>query len=72
MSEPNVKLLLRIIDRAIKGTVPGGGAGAAQLLSDSLDAIVQRLKTLVHRLLGRAPNLPATKPGMGSRAMATL
>ena len=40
-----------------------GADVAAQLLSDGLDAVVQRLKTPVRRALAQALDLPATKPG---------
>ena len=41
---------------------------AAQLLSDGLDAVVQRLKTPVRQALARALGLPATKPGGGEQS----
>ena len=40
-----------------------GADVAAQLLSDGLDTVVQRLKTPVRRALAQALDLPATKPG---------
>ena len=39
-----------------------GADVAAQLLSDGLDAVVQRMKTPMRRALARALDLPATKP----------
>ena len=40
-----------------------GADVAAQLLSEGLDTVVQRLKTPVRRALAQALDLPATKPG---------
>ena len=40
-----------------------GADVAAQLLSDGLDTVVQRLKAPVRQALARALDLPATKPG---------
>ena len=45
-----------------------GADVAAQLLSDGLDAVVQRLKTPVPQALARALDLPATKPGGGEQS----
>ena len=45
-----------------------GADVAAQLLSDGLDAVVQRLKTPVRQALARALDLPATKPGGGEQS----
>ena len=48
--------------------VPRSMSGAdvsAQLLSNGLDEVVQRLKTPVREALARALDLPATKPGHG-------
>ena len=45
-----------------------GADVAAQLLSDSLDAAVQRLKTPVRKGLARALDLPATRPGEGEQS----
>ena len=45
-----------------------GADVAAQLLSDGLDAVVQRLKTPVRQSLARALDLPATKPGGGEHS----
>ena len=45
-----------------------GADVAAQVLSDGLDEVVQRLKTPVRRALARALDLPATKPGSGKQS----
>ena len=45
-----------------------GADVAAQLLSDGLDAVVQRLKSPVRQALARALDLPATKPGSGEQS----
>ena len=45
-----------------------GADVAAQLLSDGLDAVVQRLKTPVRQALARALDLPATKLGGGEQS----
>ena len=45
-----------------------GADVAAQLLSDGLNAVVQRLKTPVRQALARALDLPATKPGGGEQS----
>ena len=45
-----------------------GADAAAQLLSDSLDEVVKRLKTPVRQALARALDLPATKPGGGEQS----
>ena len=45
-----------------------GADVAAQLLSDGLDAVVQRLKTPVPQAFARALDLPATKPGGGEQS----
>ena len=45
-----------------------GADVAAQLLSDGLDAVVQRLRTPVRQALARALDLPATKPGGGEQS----
>ena len=45
-----------------------GADVAAQLLSDGLDTVVQRLKTPVRQALARALDLPATKPGGGEQS----
>ena len=45
-----------------------GADVAAQVLSDGLDEVVQRLKTPVRRALARALDLPATKPGGGEQS----
>ncbi len=45
-----------------------GADVAAQLLSDGLDAIVQRLKTPVRQALARTLDLPATRPGGGEQS----
>ena len=45
-----------------------GADVAAQMLSDGLDAVVQRLKTPVRQALARALDLPATKPGGGEQS----
>ena len=45
-----------------------GADVAAQVLSDGLDEVVQRLKTPVRRALARALDLPATKPGSGEQS----
>ena len=45
-----------------------GADMAAQLLSDGLDAVVQRLNTPVRQALARALDLPATKPGGGQQS----
>ena len=45
-----------------------GADVAAQLLSDSLDEVAQRLKTPVRKGLARALDLPATKPGGGEQS----
>ncbi len=45
-----------------------GADVAAQLLSDSLNEVVQRLKTPVRKGLARALDLPATKPGGGEQS----
>ena len=42
-----------------------GADGAARLLSDGLDTVVQRLNTRTRQALARALDLPATKPGSG-------
>ena len=45
-----------------------GADVAAQLLSDGLDAVVQRLRTPVRQALAQALDLPATKPGDGEQS----
>ncbi len=45
-----------------------GADVAAQLLSDGLDEVVQRLKTPVRQALAQALDLPATKPGGGEQS----
>ena len=45
-----------------------GADVAAQLLSDGLDAVVQRLKNPVRQALARALDLPATKLGGGEQS----
>ncbi len=45
-----------------------GADVAAQLLSDGLDAVVQRLTNPVRQALARALDLPATKPGSGEQS----
>ena len=45
-----------------------GADVAAQLLSDGLDAVVQRLSTPVRQALAQALDLPATKPSGGEQS----
>ena len=45
-----------------------GADVAAQVLSDGLDQVVQRLRTPVRRALARALDLPATKSGSGEQS----
>ena len=65
-STGSVRQLAQAVQQAPRSL--SGADVAAQLLSDGLDAMVQRLKTPVRQALARALDLPATNPGGGEQS----
>ena len=64
-SEGSVEQLARAVQQAPNSL--SGADLAAQILSDSLDAMVQRLKLPVRRAVAQALDLPPTKSGGGAQ-----
>ena len=65
-STGNVAQLAQAVQQAPRSL--SGADAAAQLLSDGLDAVVQRLKTPVRQALARVLDLPPTNPGGGDQS----